>query len=76
MVLLLGNSTEEIKYGSILFKDQLVTSEKYYKSTMDLAIKNHTASLMEKIQNLRASNPREYWRMIKQKTNPKNLKIL
>jgi hypothetical protein len=36
------------KYGSILFEEQLASSEKDYKSTMDLAIKYHRAYLMEK----------------------------
>jgi hypothetical protein len=30
---------------------------------------------MERIKNLRTSNPKEYWRIINQKTNPQNLKI-
>ena len=42
---------------------------------MDLAIKNHRALLMEKNKNLRTSNPKEYWRIINQKTNLQNLKI-
>jgi hypothetical protein len=42
---------------------------------MDLSIKNYRASLMEKIENSRTSNPKKYWRKINQKTNPQNLKI-
>ena len=51
------NKTEENK-------NNLKTVGKHYKTTLSKALKKHKGDKIDKIRNLRNSNPREYWKLL------------
>ena len=47
--------------------------EKYYKKVLDKSIRTHRQKIRNKINNLKSTNPREYWKIInsgKKKNSP------
>lgn len=47
--------------------------EKHYKKVLDKSIRTHRQKIRNKINNLKATNPREYWKIInssKKKNSP------
>ena len=52
-------------------KQMLKHYSKYYKNTMNLSIKQFRTLRIQKLKNLRTTNPREYWKILNS-SNPKS----
>ena len=52
-------------------KQILKQTSKYYKSTMNLSIKQFKSLRIQKLRNIRSTNPREYWKILNS-SNPKS----
>ena len=55
------------------FEENTKRLEKYYKKVLDKIIRTHRQKIRNKINNLKSTNPREYWKIInsgKKKNSP------
>ncbi|KAK3089868.1 hypothetical protein FSP39_007206 [Pinctada imbricata] len=57
------------KYGSIIFKNEMLIAQRVYKSTMDSCIKNYRDNLQKKIKMMRSSRPKDFWKLLNRKRN-------